>query len=224
MEELAKLSDLLSSAKELGGMDTGRSAAAKLMAAASNELGSSPLAQDEPLVVGDTPVQQNNARPTGGYGNRDRRAPGPMGGRGTGYGNAGLGGANRYPGGGAYGQVQKPPAEDPKKHAKMVFLKGFRTLSEEDQMEILFNYMSGMDNPLQREKDQFQLTKDKEFFGIKKVAAYSVLGLGVAIILVIVGVFVYISLTQGILSEGSIITSLFMTLQEVLRVIFTSTS
>lgn len=115
---------------------------------------------------------------------------------------------------------------------KQVYYQGFLSMSEEDKAKVLLGFLLASPekpNPnnlepesVEKTKAQHELWKDKELFSIKKYGTISFLSLAILGIIIFLGVFVYITLKQGVLDENGILSGLLTSVQEVLRILFTS--
>lgn len=115
---------------------------------------------------------------------------------------------------------------------KQVYFEGFKSLSDEDKSRVLLgflirNNLAPDHNNLEPEttentKAKHELWKDRELFSIKKYGTIIFLGLAVLGIVAFLALFVYITLKQGVLDENGILSGLLTSVQEVLRILFTS--
>lgn len=115
---------------------------------------------------------------------------------------------------------------------KQVYYQGFLSLNDEDKARVLLGFLlTSHASPdinnfdpevVEKTKAKHELWKDKELFSIKKYGSIGFLALvGIAIV-VFFGLFVYTTLKQGVLDENGILTGLLTSVQEVLRILFTS--
>jgi hypothetical protein len=112
---------------------------------------------------------------------------------------------------------------------KLVFFKGFQTLTEEEKSRVLLGFLltSEIDHyNLENTKptsliEKHKIHKDNKIFKLKFWGSAVMIGLAIIAILSVIGLFVYMSLQKGVLDENGILTGIMSTLQEVLRILFT---
>lgn len=112
---------------------------------------------------------------------------------------------------------------------KEIYYKGFLALSEEDKARVLLGMMMTIKNDPElynldslgpvSYKERHQVNRDNLQFKLKFYGTIVLVG----IIVLIIGIFTYMSLQKGVLDENGALTGIMNTLQEVLRIIFTDT-
>lgn len=106
-----------------------------------------------------------------------------------------------------------------------LMLRGFDNLTFEEQKFILRTlFLPKQTDPkeLEHQKNIFGLEKDKTLFKAKLIAFWLVLTCVLLFAISFAGVFIYITLKQGVLTNDGVITGLFGTIVEVLKILFTS--
>ena len=68
--------------------------------------------------------------------------------------------------------------------------------------------------------EDFAAYKDRTLFNSKLLAFWLVMGLFLLFAIAFVSIFVYVTLKQGVLNNTDVITGLFSTIAEVLKIIF----
>lgn len=115
---------------------------------------------------------------------------------------------------------------------KQVYYKGFLSLNDEDKARVLLGFLltshaspdiNNFDpETVEKTKAKHDLWKDGELFRIKKYSSIGFLVLAGIGIVAFLGLFVYITLKQGVLDENGILAGLLTSVQEVIRILFTS--
>lgn len=113
-----------------------------------------------------------------------------------------------------------------------VYYRGFLSLTEEQKAKVLLGFLilnNGIPDinnlvpeTTDKVKAKHELWKDKELFSIKKWGSIGFLTLAIIGIIAFLGVFIYITLKQGVLDDNGILSGLLTSVQEVLRILFTS--
>ena len=120
------------------------------------------------------------------------------------------------------------PAGDPSKApssaeiSKILYSPGFDKLDPELQTAILRKLI--LEDSTQASNtpptEDFAAYKDRTLFNSKLLAFWLVLGLFLLFAIAFVSIFVYVTLKQGVLNNTDVITGLFSTIAEVLKIIF----
>ena len=71
--------------------------------------------------------------------------------------------------------------------------------------------------------EDFAAYKDRKLFDSKLIAFWLVLGLFLLFACLFVGIFIYVTLKQGVLNNTDVLTGLFGTIADVLKIIFGAT-
>lgn len=108
-----------------------------------------------------------------------------------------------------------------------LLLTGFDKLDPADQQHVLRTLLLNQkDNTpgktIAEQTEEFGLEKEKTLFRTRLYAFWLVLGIFMLFAISFAGIFVYITLKNGVLSNDGVITGLFNTIVEVLKVIFGS--
>lgn len=123
------------------------------------------------------------------------------------------------------------PAGDPSKApssaeiSKIIYSPGFDKLDPEMQTAILRKLILEDHTPAgnPRKTEDFVAYKDRKLFDSKLTAFWLVLGLFLLFACIFVGIFIYVTLKQGVLNNTDVMTGLFTTIAEVLKIIFGAT-
>lgn len=112
---------------------------------------------------------------------------------------------------------------------KEIYYKGFLALTEEDKARAMLGMMMTLKNDPElynldnlgpvSYKERHQVNRDNLQFKLKFYGTIVLVG----IIVLIIGIFTYMSLQKGVLDENGALTGIMNTLQEVLRIIFMDT-
>ena len=123
-------------------------------------------------------------------------------------------------------QVQ-PTADPPKaptsaEVSKIIYSPVFDKLDPEMQTAILRKLILEDHTPAGNtpKTEDFAAYKDRKLFDSKLTAFWLVLGLFLLFACTFVAIFVYVTLKQGVLNNTDVITGLFSTIAEVLKIIF----
>jgi hypothetical protein len=106
--------------------------------------------------------------------------------------------------------------------SKILYSPGFDKLDPELQTAILRKLI--LDDSTQASNtpptEDFAAYKDRTLFNSKLLAFWLVMGLFLLFAIAFVSIFVYVTLKQGVLNNTDVITGLFSTIAEVLKIIF----
>ena len=126
-------------------------------------------------------------------------------------------------------QVQ-PTADHPKaptsaEVSKIIYSPVFDKLDPEMQTAILRKLILEDHTPAGNtpKTEDFAAYKDRKLFDSKLAAFWLVLGLFLLFACTFVAIFVYVTLKQGVLNNTDVMTGLFSTIAEVLKIIFGAT-
>lgn len=108
-----------------------------------------------------------------------------------------------------------------------ILLTRFDQLDPVDQQHVLRTLLLNQkDNTpaktIAEQTEEFALEKEKTIFRNRLYALWIVLGSFMAFAFIFAGVFVYITLKNGVLNNDGVITGLFNTIVEVLKILFGS--
>lgn len=108
-----------------------------------------------------------------------------------------------------------------------ILLTRFDQLDPVDQQHVLRTLLLNQkDNTpaktIAEQTEEFALEKEKTIFRNRLYALWLVLGSFMAFAFIFAGVFVYITLKNGVLNNDGVITGLFNTIVEVLKILFGS--
>ena len=114
----------------------------------------------------------------------------------------------------------KPPTSA--EVSKILYSPGFDKLDPDLQTAILRKLI--LDDRTQAGNtpptEDFAAYKDRKLFNSKLLAFWLVLGLFLLFAIAFVSIFVYVTLKQGVLNNTDVISGLFSTIAEVLKIIF----
>lgn len=106
--------------------------------------------------------------------------------------------------------------------------KGFENLTEEEKRqktESLIRYNRHRAQEKSRAmRDEFRFYKDRKFFGLQIFLGYSLAIMLMVFITTFVGLFIYVTFREGMLNEAGIGVGILNTIQEIFRIIFSSTT
>ena len=127
-------------------------------------------------------------------------------------------------------QAAQPAAGPPKSPtsaevSKIIYSPGFDKLDPEMQTAILRKLILEDHTPAGNtpKTEDFAAYKDRKLFNSKLIAFWLVLGLFLLFACLFVGIFIYVTLKQGVLNNTDVMTGLFGTIAEVLKIIFGAT-
>ena len=108
-----------------------------------------------------------------------------------------------------------------------ILLTGFDKLDPVDQQHVLrtllLNQKDNIPNKtIAEQTEEFGLEKERTIFRNRLYAFWLVLGAFMIFAFIFAGIFVYITLKNGILNNDGVITGLFNTIVEVLKIFFGS--
>jgi hypothetical protein len=108
-----------------------------------------------------------------------------------------------------------------------ILLTRFDQLDPVDQQHVLRTLLLNQkDNTpaktIAEQTEEFALEKEKTLFRNRLYALWIVLGSFMAFAFIFAGIFVYITLKNGVLNNDGVITGLFNTIVEVLKILFGS--
>lgn len=149
--------------------------------------------------------------------------------------NGSAGGGNTPPeagggmGGASFTQASiVPDVTPPPVDTSALILAGLQTLPAEQRDAMLASFVQhqvlGKKDDIAQEKERFELEKVKDFAKLKLYASIAAFGLIATFILVFGLTFAYLAMKKGMLNDGSIVTSLFGTMVEALRVILSTSA
>lgn len=106
-----------------------------------------------------------------------------------------------------------------------ILLTGFNNLDPVDQQHVLRTLLLNQkDNTpkktIAEQTEEFGLEKERTLFRNRLYAFWLVLGAFMIFAFIFAGIFVYITLKNGILNNDGVITGLFNTIVEVLKIFF----
>lgn len=106
-----------------------------------------------------------------------------------------------------------------------ILLTGFDKLNPVDQQHVLRTLLLNQKDTtpqktIAEQTEEFGLEKEITIFRTRIYAFWTVLGFFMLFAIVFAGIFVYITLKNGVLNNDGVITGLFNTIVEVLKVIF----
>ena len=107
--------------------------------------------------------------------------------------------------------LEKLPVEDQRRILREVTGKG-NEMAEEDKGE-----------KIAEEEKQFELEKKKKIFSVQINLVVTVVVMGLLFISIFMGVVAYAAVTKGVLSDGSVVSSLVNLVVEALKVLFSPT-
>ncbi len=108
-----------------------------------------------------------------------------------------------------------------------ILLTGFNNLDPVDQQHVLRTLLLNQEDntpkkTIAEQTEEFGLEKERTLFRNRLYAFWLVLGAFMIFAFIFAGIFVYITLKNGILNNDGVITGLFNTIVEVLKIFFGS--
>ena len=106
-----------------------------------------------------------------------------------------------------------------------ILLTGFNNLDPVDQQHVLRTLLLNQEDntpkkTIAEQTEEFGLEKERTLFRNRLYAFWLVLGAFMIFAFIFAGIFVYITLKNGILNNDGVITGLFNTIVEVLKIFF----
>lgn len=103
-------------------------------------------------------------------------------------------------------------------------LSTFPQLSREQQQLIIAQYIERLTkaNDIKNEKEAFDLNKQKKLLNFQTWTAVIIIACILIFAATFIGIFVYISLENGVLAESGVFNGIAGTLKEVIKIIFTA--
>ena len=108
-----------------------------------------------------------------------------------------------------------------------ILLTGFNNLDPVDQQHVLRTLLLNQEDntpkkTIAEQTEEFGLEKERTLFRNRLYAFWLVLGAFMIFAFIFAGIFVYITLKNGVLNNDGVITGLFNTIVEVLKIFFGS--
>lgn len=107
-----------------------------------------------------------------------------------------------------------------------VILAIFGTLTPDEQVKIIQDSLLGKKHThsasVEAKKADLELKEQKSQFNIKRATAIATVIVVISAILAVMGIFVYAVLKNGALSDTGVISGLFKTLTEVLKIMWST--
>ena len=108
-----------------------------------------------------------------------------------------------------------------------ILLTGFNNLDPVDQQHVLRTLLLNQEDntpkkTVAEQTEEFGLEKERTLFRNRLYAFWLVLGAFMIFAFIFAGIFVYITLKNGVLNNDGVITGLFNTIVEVLKIFFGS--
>lgn len=105
-------------------------------------------------------------------------------------------------------------------------IKGFDSLTDEEKIKRAESLVRYAKNKAMREKEdreeEFRNYKERKYFGLQMFIGYGVAKLFMTFITAFVVLFVYVTFKDGTLNDNGVGVGILQTIQEVLRIIFSS--
>lgn len=102
----------------------------------------------------------------------------------------------------------------------------FDHLSQEDKLKKLLQYRDYLNQreqaQLKRDRYRYEQLKDKKLFDLKLFIGYSLTFMVIVAIVIFLGIFAYVVVRDGVLTDSGVLTGLFNTFAEVVRIITSS--